>query len=143
MKDVNYRIAHWRKLSGFNQTDLAEKLGIKCNTYSQMERTGNVSADRLFKLAEIFGVKPCYLFYGEKLCKTETKNAEPTIIDGPVTKPDNGTTLQQPKPEPPKEPPFVFTNREESLIKMYRSLKKDDRASVVNLIHTLYQNKGK
>ncbi len=143
MKDVNYRIAHWRKLSGFNQTELAEKLGIKCNTYSQMERTGNVSAERLFKLAEIFGIKPCYLFYGEELCKKEDAPVINEPIDEPIQKPDDDGRLRQNEPDISKEPPFIFSNREKSLIQMYRTLKKEDRTSVVNMVLELYQNKGK
>ena len=143
MKDLNYRIAHWRKLSGYNQTEVAEKLGIKCNTYSQMERTGNVSAERFFKLAKLFNKKPCELFYGDALCQKEEEPVIKVPTDELIQKTGDGSKLRQSEPDIPKEPPFAFSNREESLIKMFRVLKKEDKTAVVNMVLELYQNKGK
>ena len=35
---INQRIALYRKIANLTQTQAAEKLGMKCSTYSQMER---------------------------------------------------------------------------------------------------------
>ena len=131
MKDVNKRIAHWRRISGYNQTDIAEKLGIKCNTYSQMERTGNVSAERLFKLAEIFGVKPCKLFYGEELCKPEPIPTIPGIDE-------NKDIFKAPPPAIPEPEVFFVTNKEENLIKILRNLSKTNKDAAIKYIESLY-----
>lgn len=131
MKDVNRHIVHWRKVSGFNQTDIAEKLGIKTNTYSQMERTGTVSAERLFKLAEIFGIKPCQLYYGEELCKPEPLPPVPEITEGQ-------DVLKNPPPAIPEPEVFFVTNKEESLIKILRNLSKANKDAAIKYVEALY-----
>ena len=58
MSTLNDRIAKYRKLANLTQTDMAEKLNIKCSTYSQMERKGIISADRLFEMARFLAFHP-------------------------------------------------------------------------------------
>ena len=131
MKDVNYRIAHWRKLSGFNQTELAEKLGIKCNTYSQMERKGLISAERLFEMAKIFGVSPCYLFNETEPCREEAKTS---IVPQTENMP---SILNQPEIPMIKRDVFVVTKKEENLIKILRKLSKEDYNATMKFIEEM------
>lgn len=131
MKNLNERIAHCRRLANLKQHIVAEKLGIKGSTYSQMEREGNVSAERLFQLAEIFGVSPCYLFSGEEPCK---KN-----IPLDFTPPENNFNeyiLKQPEPEFKKDV-FVITKKEEKLLTILRNFSKADSDKVMELISQL------
>ena len=55
---INQRVAIYRKMANLTQTEAAERLGMKCSTYSQMERKGNISVDKLMAIAEVFGVNP-------------------------------------------------------------------------------------
>ena len=55
-KSINQRIILYRKMANLTQTEVAEKMGMKCSTYSQMERKGSISTERLLALADIFGV---------------------------------------------------------------------------------------
>ena len=45
-KLINQRIALYRKMANLTQTEVAEKMGMKCSTYSQMERKGSISSER-------------------------------------------------------------------------------------------------
>ena len=57
-KEVNRRIALYRKMANLTQTEVAEKMGMKCSTYSQMERKGSISTERLLTICKILGVTP-------------------------------------------------------------------------------------
>ncbi len=63
---VNQRIRMCRKERGLNQTCVAEVLGIKTSTYSQMERKGYITCENLKILAEVLEVSIEYLLYGIK-----------------------------------------------------------------------------
>ena len=132
MSELNARIFKFRRLADFTQTDMAEKLNIKCSTYSQMERKGIISADRLFQMAKIFGVTPCHLYYGEEPCKKEKP-----LIFPPV---DGGTPkhLNQPEPLKPEKEIFIVTKKEENLIKLLRNLSKPNYAKTINFIEEVY-----
>ena len=130
---INQRVAKCRKLANLNQTDVAEKLGMKCSTYSQMERKGIISAERLLKMAVIFGVSPNYLLNGEEPAKQEVP---PVPIINP--KPDEGTLGQTPEiPHQPKI--FVVTKKEESLLKLIRNFSKPNYDRVMKFVETIYK----
>ncbi len=132
MKYVNQRIAKCRKLANLTQTDVAEKLGIKCSTYSQMERKGLVTAERLFEMSKIFGVTPCYLYDGKEPCREEAiKIKEPAM-----------SVMSQPAIEKPKAEIFTVTKKEESLIKILRSFSKEDYAKTISFINELYNKEN-
>ncbi len=137
MEEVNERIAQCRRLSGLTQTDIAEKLNIKCSTYSQMEREGNISANRLYKLAEIFGVTPCYLYNGKEPCK---KNIPLDFTS--IESSNSETVLKQPEPEFKKDV-FVITKKEEKLITLIRNFSKADSDKVMAFIAELNQKDKK
>jgi transcriptional regulator with XRE-family HTH domain len=131
MSALNDRIAKCRKLANLTQTDMAEKLNIKCSTYSQMERKGLISAERLFEMAKIFGVTPCYLFDETEPCREEKKNSLiPEIENAP-------TTLNQPEVPFFKKEIFVITKKEENLIKILRELSKDDYNKTMKFIEEM------
>ncbi len=122
MDNVNERIIKYRNIAKQTQTEVAEKLDIKCSTYSQLERKGIVSADRLFKLSEIFGVSPCMLFKGEEPCK-------------------NTTFFTAPEPIFPKTEVFVATKKEQNIIKIIREFDKTDYNRVMELIQEIRAEK--
>ena len=137
MKTVNERIAKYRRLSNIKQRDMAEKLGMKGSTYSQMERTGIVSGERLFQMAEIFGITPCELFKGEEPCKSNISN--------PQTPTDNPSTLifqQSTMPKIEKEI-FTVTKKEENLIKIIRNLSKPNYDKTMKFIEEIYKEDKK
>ncbi len=137
MNKVNERIAKCRKLSDFTQTDMAEKLNIKCSTYSQMERRGIISADRLFQMAEIFGVTPCHLYYGEEPCKKEIPlNIQANENNSPVY-------LHQPEPVKFEKEIFAITKKEENLIKLIRNLSKPNYTKIIKFIEEIYKEDKK
>lgn len=137
MKTVNERIAQYRRLANLTQTDMAEKLGIKCSTYSQMERKGIVSAERLYQMAEIFGVSPCELFNGEEPCKNNILSTQP-LADNPAT-----LVFQQPPMPEIKKEIFTVTKKEENLIKIIRNLSKPNYDKTMKFIEEIYKEDKK
>lgn len=132
MNELNKRIFTNRRLSNLRQEDVAEKLNIKCSTYSQMEREGLVNADRLFKLAEIFNIKPCELYYGYEFCRHEIPDIVTESLHG-----EEQPVLREPIVTPtPIEP--VFSKQEESVISILRHLPKQKRDEAINFITELY-----
>lgn len=137
MKTVNERIAKYRRLANIKQRDMAEKLGMKGSTYSQMERTGIVSAERLFKMADIFGVTPCQLYKGEEPCKSDTFNQH-TSADNPAT-----LIFQQPAMPKIEKEIFTITKKEENLIKIIRNLSKPNYDKTMKFIEEIYKEDKK
>ncbi len=130
MKDVNRRILNYRKMANLTQTDMAEKLDIKCSTYSQMERKGLITVDRLFEMSKIFGVSPCQLYLGKEPCRDEAisslQAAQPSI-------------LKQPEIEKPKKEIFIVTKKEENMLKIIRNLSKSNYNKIMDLVGELYK----
>lgn len=115
METINQRVAHCRKLAGFTQADVAEKLNIKVSTYSQMERKGNITAQLILDLADIFNIDPNEMLYSE-LPKEIAKQPEAT------------------PPIPQDPPPLLLTNLEENIIKILRNIPKEDFEEIKELI---------
>lgn len=136
MDNVNERIVKCRKLANLTQTDMAEKLNIKCSTYSQMERKGIITAERLFEMANIFGVTPCHLYNGEEPCKKEASyNFAPNE--------NNALQFKEPEPVIPQKEMFVVTKKEENIIKLIRSLSKPNYAKTIKFIEDIYKEEKK
>lgn len=129
---INQRVATCRKLAGLTQAEAAEKLGMKCSTYSQMERKGNISAQMVLNLANIFKVHPNVIYYGEDNYIAPKND-------------DDFTThlLKQTVTEPvfPADPDFVLSKQEESFIKLLRSISKSDREEVREFAYSKYMNR--
>ncbi len=120
--EINKRVIQYRKQKHLTQSEVAERIGMKSSTYSQMERVGDISAERVVRLAEIFGVRPEWILLGE-----------------PEDTPENESGIdvaQQPKITIPEPEPFVLTNMEMSIIKIIRNLKKKEKEEVINFIQS-------
>lgn len=111
-KTINQRVAMYRRLLGYSQSQIAEMLGKKSSTYSQCERMGTFNCDTIISLAEIFDVDVRVLLYGEK--------------------PD--TILPPPPPPQPK-----YTTTEQNIIKIIRNLPKHKRDDILNYISECYK----
>jgi len=62
---VGARIRHRRAILGFNQTELALKVGVTFQSIQKYERgTNRVSASRLQEIAEVLGVSVSHFFEG-------------------------------------------------------------------------------
>ena len=109
-REINARIASIRKLQEFKQSDIAEFLGMKVSTYSQMERNGNITGEVIIKLAEIFRVDSKEILYGEQ---TEKPQKLP----------------KDPEPEERK-----LTNLESNIIKIFRTLNKEKQEDICDYI---------
>lgn len=141
---INQRIALYRKIANLTQTQAAEKLGMKCSTYSQMERKGTISADKLIALADIFGITPDTLLYDSK--PANNVSAETTVKendDFDFTPKDRliNKTLRQPtnlfKTDPPR---FIVTHKEENIIKILRNLPRPDYEEIIEVINEKYHS---
>ena len=132
---INQRIALYRKLANLTQTEAAEKMGMKCSTYSQMERKGSISAERLLALADIFGVKPDVLLY-------DTKFQSPGQVNFLSNESATGSQLRQSVPFSDTNfgpSPFIVTHKEESIIKILRNLPKSDYDEIIGMINQKYK----
>ena len=111
-REINARIASIRKLREYKQSDVAEFLGIKVSTYSQMERKGNITGEMILRLAEIFDVDPKIILCGEET--EETPVSVPTTVSDP--------------------PQIMLTNSESNVIKILRNLNKPKQEQVFDAI---------
>ena len=125
--EINKRITMYRKLLGLSQLKTAELMNMKSSTYSQMERGGSITCDRLLQLAEIFDVSPQYLLCG----KNETK---PDLLH---------TDIKIDGVEPTVKPLLVLSKKEENFIKILRFLSKDDKKEIIEFLETKYNESRK
>ena len=105
---------------------------MKCSTYSQMERKGNISVDKLMAIAEVFGVNPAVLLRDPMDLQTETETAE-AAHKAP-------TAMHEPVYIPTARPAFVTTKNEENLLTVLRNLPKADVEEIRSFINEKYQN---
>lgn len=115
-KSINQRVTYYRKRQRLTQTQVAQMMGIKMSTYSQCERRGHISGERLIKLAEILEVSCDTLLYGEE-------PQTPTI------------------PQPQTFETEFFTNKEKSLIKVLRTLTDKKRQAIFKITELTYKRK--
>ncbi len=135
---VNQRVAIYRKMANLTQTEAAERLGMKSSTYSQMERKGNISVEKLFAIASAFGVNPEVLLHDPM----ELKNEAPAAVTSTSTEP-MPTVLREPVITPEARPPFIITKNEENLLTVLRNLPKSDYDDVRSYINEKYRNAKK
>jgi len=117
---INQRIAGYRKLAGYTQSQAADLLGMKRNTYARMEKHGNPSPEMLKKIAEAFNVKITMLLYGKD---TEELEVQPQKI----VFEQNGYNDVLP-----------LSPMEANIIRVVRSLPSDDVKKIVDTINELY-----
>lgn len=66
MEKINQRLKRLRKEKGYNQTKVANKIGVSQNAYSRYELgTSEPKYFVISKLAELYGLSPEYILYGE------------------------------------------------------------------------------
>ena len=121
---INKRVRLYRKRAGLTQNELAERLSMKGSTYSQMEREGNIPANRLLQIADVLGIEPYLLFEGERVVVPEAevpviKISEPELI---ITEPD----------------PFdILSHKERNLIKIFRNLPQEKKNELYKIIQEI------
>jgi transcriptional regulator with XRE-family HTH domain len=132
-KLINQRIALYRKMANLTQTEVAEKMGMKCSTYSQMERKGSISSERLLALSKILGVNPEMLLYDS----SEDKKID---FSGNEISASKLNQTNNPFSDNSYSPaPFIATHKEESIIKILRNLPKPYYDEVINFIDSKYK----
>lgn len=121
-KEINKRLAYYRKLSGYSQTQLAEILGMKISTYSQRERTGQLTAGFIIQVSQIFGVDPSVILTGKEGVKfpvnEDDRNDE-----------DNGVI------------PFYLDNKEKEMLTLWRNLSSTQKREVFAFAYNVFKKK--
>ncbi len=117
---INQRIARYRKLRGYSQAYVADYLGLKSSTYSQRERSNDISCDMLIKLAFLLEIDVRELLFG---------NYYKFTFPPPEEK----------KPEP--EPEIKYTTTEKNIIKILRNMPASTRKETIIYINQKYNPK--
>ena len=137
---VNQRVAIYRKMANLTQTEAAERLGMKCSTYSQMERKGHISVDKLIAIAAAFGIEPSVLLRDPMELTSE--QSRPVEQPAAPAKPEMPFS-REPVVAPTSRPAFVISRNEENMLTILRNLPKADLDEVRSLINEKYQNSKK
>ena len=137
---VNQRVAIYRKMANLTQTEAAERLGMKCSTYSQMERKGHISVDNLIAIAAAFGIEPSVLLRDPMELTSE--QSRPVEQPAAPAKPEM-PIFREPVVAPTSRPAFVISRNEENMLTILRNLPKADLDEVRSLINEKYQNSKK
>ncbi|MBE6749992.1 MAG: helix-turn-helix domain-containing protein [Ruminococcaceae bacterium] len=117
---INENVRKYRKLKGLTQAQLAEKIGMVSSSYSQMERMGNIPAQRVLDIAYALEIDPKYLY-------------------GYVSNEDeNPTVLAQPQIAKPAVSDIILTRKETERVKLIRTFSKEAREEVDNFIREIY-----
>ena len=137
---VNQRVGLYRKMANLTQTEAAERLGMKCSTYSQMERKGHISVDKLIAIAAAFGIEPSVLLRDPMELTSE--QSRPVEQPAAPAKPEM-PIFREPVVAPTSRPAFVISRNEENMLTILRNLPKADLDEVRSLINEKYQNSKK
>lgn len=125
---VNDRIKEMRKKRQYTQAQLAELLGLKCSTYSQMERKGSISVEMAKRIAEILDVDSDYIIYGEN---GEQKLDFSPIPQKVLTVSDRRTFLEQIRNG---EEQLILSVKEKNIIKNFRALSEEDKKEFLDFL---------
>ena len=121
--EINQRIKNRRKKLGIRQKKVAKFLGIKESTYSQMERTGNITCETAVKLARMFDTNLDSLILGIEKDEYPPKEEKKEKINLTI------------------EDEFIITPNEKSILTVLRNFTKQDREECIAFIEKKYQNK--
>lgn len=121
---INERVAFYRKLRGMRQEDLAHKINMKPSSYSQMERSGEISASRLLKIAEALDISPDCLFGSANIFEQPQKEK---IVVAKQT-----STL-------PEAYQNMYYSEEEQIIDIIHHLKAKNKKRVFDLVREIYK----
>lgn len=130
IKTINRRIAGLRKLAGFTQEQVAEKLDMKRNTYARIEHHGNPSPEMIDKLSKLFGV-PVQRFFSD-----ETLDFSP-ISETTIPKRLSESSLLD------TSDLFPIKIEEANLLRILRALPKENTDAVIKFVNELYENRNK
>ncbi len=140
--DVNKRVKELRKKNRYTQEKIAEMLGMKTSTYSQMERSGKIPIHIIMQLAEIFKVEISEILYEKMADDTQAPQVDETLI---VDDPKNGTTKAKTPTSPIEESydKLTLSNREENLVIMIRNLYPADKEEIYRMVKVFHDKKHK
>lgn len=133
-KDINSRVRERREELGLTQKEVAELIGMKQNAYSQMEKEGNISAQRIVDLASVLKTTSQFLLYGEKGNIFDSKDGEkkPLFLNEPAAEIEVSDPLLS-----------TITNREKKAIVMLRNMRQEDREDIYRQIKESHDKKFK
>ncbi len=124
---INARIRRYRKSLHYTQAYVAEMVGLKISTYSQMERNGRITCEMLLRLANVLNVDAAVLLLGEDYDKKEeTYSPEPRY-----RKFENGLCTMK------------VSHREYKIIDIFRHLSVPKKTLVCNYILDVFHSKNK
>ena len=132
---INQRIKDLRVSRNVPQKEMAELLGVKVSTYSQMERKGTIPAEKLKRIANFFCVDYAVLLDGEIPKTTPTLNRDVRMLCDIITK-----ELEK---QMKSRYCFLhnFSNVELEFIRMITCLPKKKRTAVYEYARDLLKNK--
>lgn len=123
---INQRITRIRKSKKITQKEMAERLGMKESTYSQMERQGNISAQTLLSIAAVLEVDINLLLYGEE-GMVQPEKAEPIVLEQRRFELKFEENDDTPKP----------VTKFDVAVETFRSFNREQQAQVYDLIQKL------
>lgn len=130
---INERIKKYRTEKKISQKELGEAIGMKMNAYSRMEREGNISVEDALAIAQVLGIDPDLLIYGEK--PFEFATIEPTVLV--AEDPYKNANFLSDSPTVTltyMSGDFEISNEEKNLIKIFRNLDDDKKQAVRDLL---------
>ena len=129
VKTINRRIAGYRKLAGFTQEQVAEKLGMKRNTYARIEHHGNPSPEMIDKLSKLFNV-PVQKFFNAEVADFSG------ISEASAPKRVNDTHLLDASDILPLKIDEAY------LLRILRSLPQEYTSATIDFVNDVYKNRN-
>lgn len=138
-KGINARIREYRKSKKMTQEELGKALGMKCSTYSQMERKGKITVDMARRIAEILDIDYDIIMLGEKQTPFPFEPIVPNPIIFGTPGIDNPFT-------PPSEPEITvgykcgeitLSVEEERIINLLRDLNPEKKKEATDYLNNL------
>ena len=126
---INKRICHFRKLSGFNQSYMAELLDMKTSTYAQKERQGTMDCEFVIRVADILNIDFLDLMFDEE----EALKRRSKIVNTTFSLQTNINEDSQP----------IITKRDKDLIAIIHNLNEKKRVKIYEYAYDIFMNKRK
>ena len=117
--EINKRIKYYRTKRGISQRAVADALDLKLSSYSQCERKGQITAERLKIIAKVLQIDVINLLTDVEEIPDISEPDKPPIID-----PEN---------------PHNLTKKEKRFIDKLRSLPKEAQDEVIEQIQEIYK----
>ncbi len=138
---INERIKKYRLEKKLTQAELGKKLGLKCSTYSQMERQGGISVDMAHQIAAILEIDPNLIFFDEPEEKLDFSPVKPQLLQ--MKSPSDIDEILYGNHSETKETDdlTILTNTEKSIISIYRNLSKTKQKLIRNYIDIIRKSR--